>query len=701
MKKLWFLLFGFMAAPCFAASGTGGVGGVAINFVESNGTPVPQRNILNFRGSDINCVDNPSFRRIDCTISTGTGGGGTPGGPANSVQFNYSGTLLGTGTFTMNPDTNLLTIAADTLFSNVSTTSWTNVSTMTFGAGTDLQLQYLATAGNCLQTDSNFNVVSSTQGPCGSGSGGGGGSGSTIYPATSTPTFPFGVNASSYTSTGSGAGSITLKDSSGVNFVALKASSTLTLDQTYILPNSTGTPGSKALSRGDTNTDGSINTFWGTASDPNAAILTATETFSATQNFTQSVNISNVSSTTFTNISSMVFTNSDLMILAGSTLSVNSGLSLNGSFGTAGQVPTSNGPGAALTWGAGGGGGGGGAGTGTITAGTTGQMTYYSVTGTTVAGTSNLVNNTSSITITAMEVTSTATFNSVSSVTITNAGLVVTGGLISGTTIQTLRLQRNANSNDRLDLASNSLKLYTNGSLNTQMQIAAFFGGNFADNVVSGKTVGSVSPAGGDTEDLFDALTTPASQSSFPHAAYEAAVNTDGLGSNTIYFGNESVPGRDTYFFVAGGTNASCGALCSYPKIATTTFVIDGTYGSSSYGFVGLGVSTPTVRLAVAGFINTSTSTAYPVPVLSSCGTSPSLSAGATDTSGKITVGGGVVTSCTLTFGTAKGKAPACTILSDSAITDATGATTTTTFIIGGGATFSGDTIMYNCLGNE
>jgi hypothetical protein len=218
---------------------------------------------------------------------------------------------------------------------------------------------------------------------------------------------------------------------------------------------------------------------------------------------------------------------------------------------------------------------------------------------------------------------------------------------------------------------------------------------------VAGKTVGTTSPTGGDSEDLFDAVTTPVVQATDPHAAYLASVNSDGLGLNTVYFGDESVPGMDTHFFVAGGTNTSCGVNCAYPNISTTTFLIDTAFGSSSYGFVGLGVSTPTVRLAVAGFINTSTSTIYPVPVLSSCGTSPALSVGATDTSGKITVGGGVVTSCTLTFGTAKGKAPACTILSDSAITGATGVTTTTTFIIGGGANFSGDTIMYNCLGNE
>ncbi len=159
-------------------------------------------------------------------------------------------------------------------------------------------------------------------------------------------------------------------------------------------------------------------------------------------------------------------------------------------------------------------------------------------------------------------------------------------------------------------------------------------------------------------------------------------------------FGLRDKDGEDPYFFIAN--------LDTQTGFAPNDlFHIDVSSFSANAGNVGIGISTPTAKLSVVGFINTATDTAHPVPNLISCGTSPSLSAGATDTTGTITVGSGVVTSCTLTFGTTKGKAPSCTILSNSAITGAAGATTTSTFIISAGATFASDVVMYNCFGNE
>lgn len=161
-----------------------------------------------------------------------------------------------------------------------------------------------------------------------------------------------------------------------------------------------------------------------------------------------------------------------------------------------------------------------------------------------------------------------------------------------------------------------------------------------------------------------------------------------------VNYGLRDKAGESPYFFISPNDRDTGNALTDVMHIDVSTF-------AATSGFVGLDVATPTVRLSVAGFINTSTTTAYPVPALSSCGTSPSLSLGSTDTSGKITVGGGTVTSCTLTFGTEKGKAPACTILSDTAMTSPAGATTTTTFTVSAGATFNGNVIMFSCFGNE
>lgn len=86
---------------------------------------------------------------------------------------------------------------------------------------------------------------------------------------------------------------------------------------------------------------------------------------------------------------------------------------------------------------------GGGGGSGRVNSGTIGQMTYYAVNGATVSGTSNLINNTSSITInTPLIVNSTTTINAIMNIvsgstqpsTITS-GLTVSGGpLISQST---------------------------------------------------------------------------------------------------------------------------------------------------------------------------------------------------------------------------------------------------------------------------
>jgi hypothetical protein len=87
-------------------------------------------------------------------------------------------------------------------------------------------------------------------------------------------------------------------------------------------------------------------------------------------------------------------------------------------------------------------------------------------------------------------------------------------------------------------------------------------------------------------------------------------------------------------------------------------------------------------------------------PTVSSCGTSPSLQAGSSDTRGVINVGSGTVSSCTMTFGNAfVAGNPACTAnvgvaaaLYFSAITD-----DTITFGTTGGENMEGTQIYYSC----
>lgn len=64
----------FTGIQAQAALGTG-AGGISINFIQDEGTNLTQRNILNFIGSPINCVDNSTSTRIDCTVLSSTGSG--------------------------------------------------------------------------------------------------------------------------------------------------------------------------------------------------------------------------------------------------------------------------------------------------------------------------------------------------------------------------------------------------------------------------------------------------------------------------------------------------------------------------------------------------------------------------------------------------------------------------------------------------
>lgn len=235
-------------------------------------------------------------------------------------------------------------------------------------------------------------------------------------------------------------------------------------------------------------------------------------------------------------------------------------------------------------------------------------------------------------------------------------------------------------------------------------------GPNFTVNLNEQVLLSDLAGGGSLSSGIFPLILEMVSQANYPNLVQRVTIQNNLSGTqNRMFDGVKYNSGEDAYYSV-WGSSWNCIANCN-GGLATVNvnplnvnipaFTVNVSSNSSRYGNVGIGISTPTASLSVGGFILTSTNTTHPVPTLSSCGTSPSLSAGATDTSGTITVGGGVVTSCTLTFGTVKGKAPACTILSNTSITGQTGTTSTSALTIGGGATFAADLIMYNCFGNE
>jgi hypothetical protein len=108
---------------------------------------------------------------------------------------------------------------------------------------------------------------------------------------------------------------------------------------------------------------------------------------------------------------------------------------------------------------------------------------------------------------------------------------------------------------------------------------------------------------------------------------------------------------------------------------------------------VGIGTSTPDEKLDIEGHVAITGTD----PVVSACGTGPAITGA--DGAGKVTIGTGVTTSCTVTFATAYTSAPACTITSNDNATTYGASTTAAVLTITTAADMASDVIMYNCVG--
>ena len=84
-------------------------------------------------------------------------------------------------------------------------------------------------------------------------------------------------------------------------------------------------------------------------------------------------------------------------------------------------------------------------------------------------------------------------------------------------------------------------------------------------------------------------------------------------------------------------------------------------------------------------------------PALSSCGTTPSIVG--SDAAGKVTIGTGSTTSCTVTFATAFDNAPACVITGDNIALGYAATTSTTVLTVTSSADMASDVISYLCIG--
>lgn len=159
---------------------------------------------------------------------------------------------------------------------------------------------------------------------------------------------------------------------------------------------------------------------------------------------------------------------------------------------------------------------------------------------------------------------------------------------------------------------------------------------------------------------------------------------------------------------VAWDTTVAVVKLCDGTAWVTTAFT------TSTPTFTSLTISGLTsgrvVTVGTAGLLQDSASLTFDAtnltttrhfkvtstaPAVSACGTSPSIAG--SDTAGKVTAGTGAVTTCTLTFATAYGVAPACYSNNETTAQVMRAVSTTTTLVIDG-ADFTSDVISYMCV---
>lgn len=175
---------------------------------------------------------------------------------------------------------------------------------------------------------------------------------------------------------------------------------------------------------------------------------------------------------------------------------------------------------------------------------------------------------------------------------------------------------------------------------------------------------------------------------------YQASVSTDtanasGGDDHTIFIGVQS--GRD---LVKATTLTNAGAIGYGAYVSKSNqFQLGGKQGSGREWTV------LTSTLSVANHYNNAGKVS---PVVSACGVTPSGSVVGYDSAGTITVGGGVVTSCTLTFATAWTNIPTCVVSDNSTTVPGDISSLSTTAVTFGFSTsLGGGKIYFICVGSD
>ena len=149
-------------------------------------------------------------------------------------------------------------------------------------------------------------------------------------------------------------------------------------------------------------------------------------------------------------------------------------------------------------------------------------------------------------------------------------------------------------------------------------------------------------------------------------------------------------------------TDAITLAVQCAPSASTLCFNVEDSAGNDILTVNGADGTTNIAAGAFTSAVNmTLSGTAHlrhtgTAPTLSSCGTTPSITG--TDLGGKVTIGTGATTSCTVTFAAAFAAAPACVVTGDVPANQPGGTTSTSALTITSVLDMASDVIMYVCI---
>lgn len=158
-----------------------------------------------------------------------------------------------------------------------------------------------------------------------------------------------------------------------------------------------------------------------------------------------------------------------------------------------------------------------------------------------------------------------------------------------------------------------------------------------------------------------------------------------------------TVNGKGLQFTLADGSAFASTTASTFGAGTTTSAALLGAQGASAATVNLLDVASSTGASTFAISSKGELITNGNAPTVSTCGTTPSGSVVGDDTSGTVTVGGGVVTSCTITFYATKGKTihPMVQVEGATAIASTVSAKSSTGFTVTFAATLGGGSFDY------